>query len=232
MDPIVAPWEFPGARFEVMLATTREQLEKCFRLRFKTFCAPDTPGDRVRFPPENYPDGLETDEYDNHALHLLGEMVTAAGRVPVATFRLIKCELGYFMEGKEFGGVTFVLPNTHEGHPVRPETTFEASRWAGHAYTLPDGTRVLVSMLLAEAALALSAAVGRTHWICGIDHVAVKNLRRDGWPMHQVIPGVFEYYNDLSEVCIIPLIGGSKFYCRRTTPVPVAREMPTVRAGK
>jgi len=54
--------------FEVVIADTPELLEQAFRLRYTVLCIEErAPG----FEAAGYLDGLETDEYDRHAHHLL-----------------------------------------------------------------------------------------------------------------------------------------------------------------
>ena len=54
--------------FEVVIANTPELLEQAFRLRYTVLCIEErAPGVEAA----HYPDGLETDEYDRHAHHML-----------------------------------------------------------------------------------------------------------------------------------------------------------------
>ena len=54
--------------FEVVIADTPELLEQAFRLRYTVLCVEErAPG----FEAAHYPDGLETDDHDRHAHHLL-----------------------------------------------------------------------------------------------------------------------------------------------------------------
>ncbi len=54
--------------FEVITADTPELLEQSFRLRYTVLC---TERCISGFSAAHYPDGLETDEYDRHAHHIL-----------------------------------------------------------------------------------------------------------------------------------------------------------------
>lgn len=52
--------------YDVILADTPETRRQHFRLRYLVFCQ-----ERNFEPPEAFPNGLETDEHDRHALHFL-----------------------------------------------------------------------------------------------------------------------------------------------------------------
>lgn len=229
MRKIIPPWDFGSLRLEAVLADTPELQDLCFRLRYFTFCEPQHPGDKVRFRPEDNPGERETDEYDQYSYHILINAVENGVSRPVGTFRLIRCEEGFFMEHENFSGTPFEMPAEHLGVPVLPEKTLEAGRWSGHALDLPGRTdKALISMMLAKSALALSKQLGRTQWICGIDHISATRLRMLGWPLDRLIPGVHDYYGDEAEVCIIPL-GNYDMPCARTTtsPAPARFLKPT-----
>jgi N-acyl amino acid synthase of PEP-CTERM/exosortase system len=61
---------------------TEEELEQVFRLRFQVYCI-----EREFEDPDDYPDGIERDEYDDHAWHYL--CLDGEGRA-VGTARLIR----------------------------------------------------------------------------------------------------------------------------------------------
>lgn len=58
-----------------------EGIEECFRLRYEVFCA-----ERGFLPCEDYPDRLERDAYDAHALHFLASHLDGE---PAGTARLV-----------------------------------------------------------------------------------------------------------------------------------------------
>ena len=54
--------------FEIIDANSPELLREVFRLRYQVLCVEQrAPG----FEPSNYPDGLESDQYDRHSSHIL-----------------------------------------------------------------------------------------------------------------------------------------------------------------
>ncbi|NEV63733.1 PEP-CTERM/exosortase system-associated acyltransferase [Thiorhodococcus minor] len=73
--------------FQVLLATSPEQLEQVYQVRYEVFCQ------EFHYLAETqYPDHLERDEYDDFAQHAL--MIHRASRRPVGCIRLIKANQG------------------------------------------------------------------------------------------------------------------------------------------
>lgn len=71
--------------FEIVIADTPDLLKEVFSLRYQMLCINGCiPG----FNAENYPDGLEKDEFDSHSLHLL--LRHRASNTFIGTTRLIK----------------------------------------------------------------------------------------------------------------------------------------------
>ncbi len=198
MEKLVT-WNVEGITYTGVLCTTQKERDLCYQLRFEEFCRPP----KIRLPPENYPDGREFDEFDNHSWHILAFKEGVSK--PVGTFRLIDCSEGCLMFNHSFNGKPFSLPSEFNDRPIHPKTTAEAARWVGHADTLPNGKRVLISYLLIETAIKVSQQAGITHWIFAVEINAVRNLRNDGWPLKQIVPGTHQYYNSLVEVCILEL---------------------------
>lgn len=54
--------------FEVVSADTPEKLRECYRLRYEVYC---TEGIIPGFHPDDYPEGLEQDPYDERSVHCL-----------------------------------------------------------------------------------------------------------------------------------------------------------------
>ncbi len=70
--------------FSVIPADTEEKLEQCYRLRYEVYCKEGIlPGNKM----EDYPDGLERDEYDQHAVHFL--LLHKLKNYPIGTVRII-----------------------------------------------------------------------------------------------------------------------------------------------
>lgn len=91
--------------FEVVVADTPALLEHAYRLRYEVYCDQDW---ELHLDPADFPDGLETDEYDQRAVHcLLRHRPTGAfaGTVrlilhdpgqPDAPFPIESCASAYF----------------------------------------------------------------------------------------------------------------------------------------
>lgn len=91
--------------FEVIAANTPEQLKACYRLRYDVYCKEGViPG----FSPEDYPDGLEIDEYDKRSAHSL---------------------LLHRPTGRIAGTVRVILPDLDH-----PETPFPLEKFAGDSF--------------------------------------------------------------------------------------------------
>jgi N-acyl-L-homoserine lactone synthetase len=65
---------------KVKKATTSEELIDVYRLRYKVYCL-----ERGYERPDDYPDGIETDEYDQYSVHFIAYVDSK----PVGTVRLI-----------------------------------------------------------------------------------------------------------------------------------------------
>jgi N-acyl-L-homoserine lactone synthetase len=193
-------WSIEGRVFRTALALTPEERAASFRLRYKAFV--DSP--KSRLPRENYPDGLEADRFDAHSHHIL--IFSDNSSDPIGTFRLIDGARGpFFLDGQNFSGVPFALPNTLDGETVLRQSTCEAGRWVGNMIKLPGGTRVLISRMLLSAALDLSQRVGFRHWIYAIDVDAGERMRKDGFRLFPIVPGLHRYYEGDVELCIMPV---------------------------
>ena len=61
-----------GKMMEYRVVKTLKEKEDVFRLRYRVFCL-----EKKWLNPEEYPDGKETDEYDQHSVHFLAANDTA-----------------------------------------------------------------------------------------------------------------------------------------------------------
>jgi N-acyl amino acid synthase of PEP-CTERM/exosortase system len=73
--------------FEAVPATTPELLRQAYGLRYQVYCIETGFED-----PAANPNGLETDEYDNHSLH--GVLLHRRSGLPTGTIRVVLPELG------------------------------------------------------------------------------------------------------------------------------------------
>jgi N-acyl-L-homoserine lactone synthetase len=73
-------------------ATSVEDLEKIYRLRYEVYCL-----EKKFLSAENYPDGLESDEYDQHSIHFIAEE-TSVNRVVGVVRLVLNSSLGFPIE--------------------------------------------------------------------------------------------------------------------------------------
>lgn len=113
--------------FQILLAWTPALLAQAYRIRFDVYCR------EFHYElEENFPDGLEQDEYDQHSLHCL--IVHKASHLPAGCVRLVKTpahDSSFLLPFTKFCGNSL----THvELHPNRlPHTSVaEVSRLAVH----------------------------------------------------------------------------------------------------
>ncbi|MFH1632150.1 MAG: GNAT family N-acyltransferase [bacterium] len=201
--------EIEGVKFHVGRPMLEAERNACYQLRYRAFCI-----ERSRLPAKNYSDGRELDQYDGSSMLFAAWSDLNDGEV-VGTFRLSRCDLGYFLENGQFNGQRFQLPEAAGGEPVMLEATAEASRLVAPSIMLPTGKRVLVSMLLFRALLIVSKQQGIRHWVYAANPKQLSNMRKDGWPFECLIPAEHEYYGELAEAGIIAL-GDHDFFCRYT----------------
>ena len=214
MDKPIIRWEVDGIVFFAAVLTMDEEVRQAGALRYKVFVDVEVP----RLPPENYLDGVEFDQYDPTSIHIGAWVETGGGALFIGYVRLMPCDVGYFLGHAVFDGVPFELPRVHEGRPVLPALTAEVSRLVAFPFDLSrlvpgSGKRVLVSMLLFEALLAVSKRRGYKHWVYGAVVEKVDHMRDDGWPFVKLIPDRI-YYSELSEVGILAL-NDYNYRCRR-----------------
>ena len=230
MKQLIDPFDYGGAMFRVGLVRPRktstrnvyrayeavdvpdfetglrDEFDACVELRFDSYCKAKHPLDNKRFDPGQFPDKREVSPEDDHSHHFLATKEVNGILQPVGTFRLIPCDMGFYVQDTKFGGKVIRLPDQHNGRPVSLATTYEAGRWVGHWTTAPEGRRkVLLSMMLLEAGMRFTQAQGRAHWFCVIDEVNAGRLRHTGWILNQLIPGVHDYLTVPSEACLMPM---------------------------
>jgi N-acyl amino acid synthase of PEP-CTERM/exosortase system len=111
--------------FDISMAVTAEQLAASFRMRYRVYCLQE------RFEPaDRYPDGLESDEFDSHALHCL--ITHRETGILAAGVRLVRGNSTPHSPWLPFekhcpGGLE---PEFIQAHGIRPEKCCEISRLA------------------------------------------------------------------------------------------------------
>jgi len=187
--------ELYGRYFEVVPARTPEQLERAYRLRFLVYCVENAFEDRADFP-----DGLERDRYDDHALHSL--LIHRPTGAVAGTVRLI-------LAAPADGRLDLPLERLVQPTPPFPPGVAEISRFAiskdfrrrhtdglypdelaGEARS-PQGesdARLIPTMALGlmRAIVQMSAEAGATHWCAVMMPSLLRLLSRLGIRFHPI----------------------------------------------
>jgi N-acyl amino acid synthase of PEP-CTERM/exosortase system len=114
--------EIFGQYFRIVAADTQELREASYRLRYEVYCVENT-----FLVALDYPDGLETDEYDSRSLHALLQHVPSANFV--GTVRLIMPVTAGDRLAMPFADLCNE-PGVRTGRILPPASTAEVSRFA------------------------------------------------------------------------------------------------------
>ncbi len=144
------------------------------------------------FDPENFPDKLESDRFDEEAILFVGTMDDDR----VGTIRLAFENLGQFpMEtGKEGVALPDWLPR---------RTTCEPSRLVGRIIEDSKQGVIQQSLLLIEAAFRWSMAHNITHWVCNLQTKYYHFLKQVGWPFIVLGPAQTYYNTNITPVALV-----------------------------
>jgi N-acyl amino acid synthase of PEP-CTERM/exosortase system len=164
-------------------------LEKIFELRYRVYCL-----GRGFLPPERYPSGIETDEFDQHSMHFAA--LDGFGRV-VGTVRVV-------LDSKEGLPLDRHLPR--EGdlhlHGVPRRRLGEISRLAVQAPVSHSGAaeaherlhrRPDVALGLYKEIYHASRKAGVSHLIAAMERPLARLLHRFAFPFHPIGPEI-DYY--------------------------------------
>lgn len=140
--------------FSVVLADTKELVEAACRLRYQVYCL------ERGFEPGN--NGVETDEFDGRARHVL--LVHRASGEPIGTARVIPATPTAGLRGLPMTAVC--APGLMRNLPAT--TTGEISRFAvSKLRRMSCQAGAMVRLGLMQGILRLSRELGLTHW-CAI----------------------------------------------------------------
>ncbi len=201
----------PSGDWQVICASSSKDLEDVFRLRYQVYTQ-----EHQFLNPNDYPDGLEKDDFDNSSIHLL--IRNDQGRA-IGTARLVlNSEKGFPIEKeyditktlaqidrKKLGEFSrFAIPRNLKGENDGSRST-ESSR-AGHSE---------IALALILAIFQESQKNGVTHLCAAIERALWLALRRGGTTMHQI--GEPKDYHGLRIPCLLPL---EEFVRLRSFPFP------------
>ncbi len=188
------------------IADTNLELEKCFRLRYDVYC-----NQKKWLSPSDYPNGMETDEYDKYSLHILvmNEKMEAIG-----TTRFIKgneCEkLPYRMHpgmkgvdynGKNQAEVSRLLINTKTQRLQALKGMLRMNYQACVADGIENWVFVLEASLLrllSNSFKFICRPLGRpANYYGGITMAAYCDIRETERSWKKEHPDFHEFYNEM-----------------------------------
>lgn len=171
----------PQESVSIRLVGENTDLEAVFRLRYRVYC------EYLRsLNPNEYPEGMETDSFDEHAIHF----GAFEGNRIVGYVRFVKdSPRGFLLDGH------VDLPDT-----IPRFTTLEGSRLIGHKRYGVD-----VPTLLLAFAHDYTKHAGYTHWLAMWNRkLMLKHVRRydEKW---QALGAPIEYHNTISVPYVLSL---------------------------
>jgi N-acyl amino acid synthase of PEP-CTERM/exosortase system len=209
--------QFFDDNFEIVSADTPELKREAFRIRFSVFCEElCLPGNE----PWRYPDGLETDAYDEHSAHCLLRYKPTANWV--GTVRLVltppldtatpfpvEAAAGHSLKTTHLQGVDrrhlaeisrLILsePYRHRHDSIKPRTS---------RVVFTDQRHVQLPLLgLLAATMQLTVDNQITHWLAGIEPPLKRLLTRLGIELRPIGPEISyggvrrPYFGEVSDV--------------------------------
>jgi len=191
--------------FAAEVALSPRQFEDVFRLRYQVYCLEKGYEDAARFP-----DGLERDRYDGHAVQML--VRHRQTHLAVGAVRLILPDrsapswsfpfedlCGYTMLGRRLDGVGSPPHNVAEVSRFAVSRNLLASvwepamdRWEGATGAKPDErcSSQLVALGLIALLFGVSAEYGVHVWYAMMETALARHLARLGIEFRQIGPAV------------------------------------------
>ncbi|MBI2626078.1 MAG: GNAT family N-acetyltransferase [Candidatus Nealsonbacteria bacterium] len=167
--------------------STKKDLDEVFRLRYRVYCASSGENKPSDLRPEDYPDGRETDQWDDYAVHFAAFDNGKA----VGCLRLIlgSCPFGFLME------TAFKLPLD-----LNRKRGVEASRMAVDPVMRSRGLK----QKLDQAAMKWSLKNGYIWWCVAIRTFLLPPSRKAGWRIREIGKPVI-YHDVLVQPIIVYL---------------------------
>jgi N-acyl amino acid synthase of PEP-CTERM/exosortase system len=161
-------------------------LQKSYALRHQVYCR-----ERKFLAAENYPDGLETDEFDRHSIHV--GAVDAEGEL-AGTARVVRASdigLPLFRHCTTF-------PHESQFHGANPRLVEVGRLAVSRAYTRQHQTtraavarrrdREDVFVTVLKALYQATKRIGATHWLAATEKPLQRMLARHGFPFRLIGP--------------------------------------------
>ncbi len=189
----------------VEVARTPEQILEAKQLRYRVYC------EERGFEPGQ--DGIEQDEYDQNAIHVLVRG-RATGKV-YGTLRVIRSK-------RAEAGLGFPMERVCEDYVLAPlplAATAEMSRFAltRDRTGLSPHAAALTRLLLVRGAVQVSGELGLTHWCAIMEKTLLRLLRSTSIYFVPVGPAV--EYHGLRQPAIFPLAEGLERMRRENRPL-------------
>jgi N-acyl amino acid synthase of PEP-CTERM/exosortase system len=178
----------------------RALLERSYRLRYQVYCL-----ERKFLPAGNYPDGLEIDRFDRHAIHVgaidvHGELAgtarvvrpTAIGLPVFEHCEIYPHETAFHAANPRLVEVGRL--SVSRGYRRRSDNLMDGGQAAvaalGSAYRGVDRRRRHddVFLTLLKALYQASKRAGATHWLAATEKPLQRMLCQRGFPFHQIGP--------------------------------------------
>jgi len=213
-------------------------LERSYRLRYQVYCV-----ERRFLPAENYPDGLEMDRYDHHAIHVgaidvHGDLAGTARVVRPSDIGLPIFEhCALYPEHASFNAAN---PRLVEVGRLSVSRFYRRRRTddlrlagADEGFGPADRRRRQddVFLTLLKAMYQASKRAGATNWLAATEKPLQRMLAQRGFPFHQIGPDsdyfgvVAAYQMDLQEFENVIISGRypglEDFFDGLNTPQPV-----------
>ena len=178
----------------VEIARTPEQVLEAKKLRYRVYC------EERGYEPGA--DGIEQDEFDGHARHVL-----VRSRVTGQVFGTVRIVLS----DEERGNVAFPMARVCEEFVLAPlptTATAEISRFAltRDRSSLTPTAAALMRLFLIQGIVAASGELGLTHWCAIMERTLLRLLRSTSLHFLPVGPAV--EYHGIRQPAIFTLIDG------------------------
>lgn len=188
--------------FQVKRVQKRSEIEKLYALRYQVYCI-----EKMFLDPKDYPNGLESDEYDAHAIHIgaYGDDGTLYG-----SLRLIRSTKMHFpifdhcevtdlprdANSLEYFEISRLLISKRKRAAVRAKNSFAPDQVIKARKEFADfGISDLLSEMI-RSLLVHSKQRGIKYWFAAMEPSLIRLLQRNHFNFHPIGPMV-DYYGQV-----------------------------------